>query len=254
VRIYCSVGLIEVKGWSIIVSALLTISGNYNPKTNTQSTTLSQGGLRGRTYVATYYFTYFILFTMSNAYENALATGKTVVRRWWANARSTKNQVSVQFQQEIDGPVTASSLDSVMIALEQGTEALGGKQRPTAIRSMSAEQAIKLLGAMEGSCNQEGDAIIYADDVYGFPTGIEVKENFEKNPYSASQQPKSNPSTGEVITAVNPANGAHMPVYRHTKLTAAEQCSHSFVDANAEVATAAPSTFVAAGAAVGLES
>jgi len=197
---------------------------------------------------------YLFILIMSNSYENALATGKTVVRRWWANTRSTKNQVSVQFQQEITGPVTSSSMDSVMIALEQGTESLGGTQRPTAIRSLSAEQAIKLLGAMEGSCNQEGDAVIFADDLYGFPTGIEVKEDFEKNPYSASQQPKSNPSTGEIVTAKNPANGALMPVYRHTKLTAAEQCSHSFVDTSAAEVVVAQPSFVAAGAAVGLGS
>ena len=192
---------------------------------------------------------------MSQTYENALSTGKTVVRRWWANARSTKNQVSVQYQQEIDGPVTSSSMDSLMIALEQGTESLSGKQRPTAIRSMSAEQAIKLLGALEGSCNQEGDAIVFADDVYGFATGIEVKENFEKNPYSSAQTPKSNPSTGEVVTATNPANGALMPVYRHTKLTAAGQCAHNFVDASAEATVvAAPSNFISAGETVGLSS
>ena len=27
--------------------------------------------------------------------------------------------------------------------------------------------------------------------MYGFETGIEVKENFEKNPYSTAQEPKS---------------------------------------------------------------
>jgi hypothetical protein len=192
---------------------------------------------------------------MSQSYENALTTGKVVVRRWWANTRSTKNQVSVQFQQEIESPKTSSSMDSAMIALEQGTDALGGTQRPTAIRSLSAEQAIKLLGAIEGSSNQEGDAIVYADDLYGFVTGIEVKENFEKNPYSAAQEPKSNPSTGEIVTAINPANGALMPVYRHTKLTAAEQCAHNFVDASAEAKViAAPSNFVSAGEPVGLNS
>ena len=177
---------------------------------------------------------------MSNAYDNALATGKTVVRRWWANARSTKNQVSVQFQQEIDGPVTAAGTDSLMIALEQGTEALGGKQRPTAIRSMSAEQAVKLLGTIEGNCYEEGNKVIFADSVYGFATGIEVKEDFTKNPYSNSQQPKSNPTTGEVVTAINAATGTAMPVYRHTKLTAAEQCTHHFIDANSEAEVAAP--------------
>ena len=195
---------------------------------------------------------------MSNSYENALATGKTVVRRWWANARSTKNQVSVQFQQEIDGPANAANVDSQMIALEQGTEALGGKQRPTAIRSVSAEQAVKLLGSIEGNCYEEGNKVIFADDVYGFATGIEVKEDFTKNPYSNNQQPKSNPSTGEVVTAVNSVTGTAMPVYRHTKLTAAAQCSHHFVDASAQAAEPAPAQFRAAGASAsfagGLES
>lgn len=190
---------------------------------------------------------------MSNAYENALATGKVVVRRWWANAQSTKNQVSVQFQQEIDGPVTGNSVESAMIALEQGTEALGGKQRPTAIRSLSAEQAIKLLGSIEGNCYEEGKAIKYADEVYGFPTGIEVIENFDKNPFSKNQQPKSNPSTGEVVTAMHAGLGMKMPVYRHTKLTAATQVSHSFVDSSSEEPQQTRLQFASASAAVTLD-
>ena len=187
------------------------------------------------------HFLFFIyLFTMSNAYENALTTGKTVVRRWWVNPRSTKNQVSVQYAQQIERPATASSVESKMIALEQGTPDLGNKTGVTAIRSLSAEQAVKIFGAMEGTCYNDGDKLYFADDIYGFATGIEVVENFERNPYSSSQEPKVNPSTGEVVKAFNSATGTNMPVYRHTKLTAAEAISHSFLQAaSADAAPAA---------------
>lgn len=176
----------------------------------------------------------------STAYQNALTTGKTVVRRWWVNPRSTKNQVSVQFAQQIERPATASSIESKMIAFEQGTPELGNTTGVTAIRSLSAEQAVKIFGAMEGTCYNDGDKLHYADDVYGFATGIEVVENFERNPYSSSQEPKVNPSTGEVVKALNPATGTSMPVYRHTKLTAAEAINHSFLQATP--ASAAPAT------------
>ena len=71
---------------------------------------------------------------------------------------------------------------------------------------------------------------------------IQITENFEKNrDCSKTQTPKSNPSTGEVVTALNPATGTHMPVYRHTDLMLSKICSNKFIASESQEAqTAAP--------------
>ena len=172
---------------------------------------------------------------MAQAYENALATGKVVVRKWWVNENSSKNQITVQFQQEVERPASAASANSLLISLEQGTEALGNTTRATALRSFNAEHVIAALGSREGDSTMGGD-IMFANDFYaklGAPAGtelaVQVTENFEKNPYSKNQAPKANPSTGEVVTALNPATGTNMPVYRHTDVVIASTCKNKFI-------------------------
>lgn len=182
-----------------------------------------------------YYSILLFSFIMAQAYENALATGQVVIRKWWVNENSTKNQITVQFQQEVERPASAASANSLLISIEQGTEALGNMTRVTALRSFNADKVAAILGSREGDSTM-GGAITFANDFYaqlGAPAGtelsVQVTENFEKNPYSKTQKPKVNPSTGEVVTAHNDATGTDMPVYRHTDLVIASTCKHKFI-------------------------
>ena len=185
-------------------------------------------------------------FIMAQAYENALATGQVVIRRWWFNTNSSRNQVTVQFAQRIERPATAASGNSQLIALEQGLEGLANETTVTALRSFNAEQAQAFFGSTEGDCMQ-GGTVYFANDLYKSLSGgsnvdvaVQVKENFTRNKYSQTQQPKSNPSTGEVVTALNPATGTPMPVYRHTDLVIASTCMNEFITADDSSASTTP--------------
>jgi len=172
---------------------------------------------------------------MAQAYSNALTTGQVVVRKWWVNTNSAKNQITVQFQQEVERPASAANANSLLISIEQGTEALGNTTRVTSLRSFNADKAAAILGSREGDATM-GSPVMFANDFYaqlGAPAGtelaVQVTENFEKNPYSKTQQPKVNPGSGEIVTANNPATGTDMPVYRHTDLVIASTCKHKFI-------------------------
>ena len=194
------------------------------------------------------HFYFLFTFIMANpAYDQALTTGKVVIRKWWFNTNSTKNQMSVQFQQEVERPASnASAANSLLISVEQGTEGLGTHTRVTALRSFDANRAAQVLGSREGDATM-GSPVMFAEDFYqklGVPAGtqlsIQVTENFTKNPYSKSQSPKINPSTSEVVVATNPETGTQMAVYRHTDLVLAANCEHTFVAAEAVVKPAMP--------------
>ena len=185
---------------------------------------------------------------MAQAYENALATGQVVVRRWWFNTNSSKNQVTVQFAQQVERPASsAADAASQLISLEQGTEGISNVTTVTALRSIDATRAQAFFGSTEGNAMQ-GGVVHFANDLYkslgaaaDVDLAIQITENFEKNPYSKTQTPKSNPSTGEVVTALNPATGTHMPVYRHTDLMLSKLCSNKFIASESQEAqTAAP--------------
>ena len=158
-----------------------------------------------------------------NNFQTALATGKVVVRRWWKNANSSKNQVSVQFIQQIERPSDNSSL----VAIAQGTPSV---QTVTAIFSFAEDVALDHLGSTEGSF-VEGGQPIFAEDIFGMDINIQVTENFTKNPFSAGQEPKINPSTGEVVVAFDPETRTDRPVYRHTELVSGT-ASHTFLAAS----------------------
>lgn len=169
------------------------------------------------------------------AYDQALTTGKVVIRKWWFNTNSTKNQMTLQFQQAVEKPDSQVSANSMLISLEQGTEPLGNTTNVTALRSINADKATAILGSREGDATM-GSPVIEANVFYeklGFPEGtefaIQVTENFEKNQYSKTQSPKVNPSTDEVVVATNPVTGTQMPVYRHTELVIANTCEHTFI-------------------------
>lgn len=190
-------------------------------------------------------FLFLFTFIMANpAYDQALTTGKVVIRKWWFNTNSTKNQMSLQFQQAVEKPTSEVNVNSLLISMEQGTEPLGNTTNVTALRSINADKASVILGSREGDATM-GSPVIEANAFYeklGFPEGtefaIQVTEDFEKNPYSKTQSPKINPSTGEVVVATNPVTGTQMPVYRHTELVIAETCNHTFIAGEAAKATA----------------
>lgn len=171
------------------------------------------------------------------AYQNALDTGKCVVRRSWVNTNSKAgNQVTVQFQQMVERPVTdAASATSALIALEQGTDNLGTHTAATALRSFNMDKIAQVFGTHEVDFWREGTPV-FCNDLYaalGAPEGLEfviqITENFEKNPYSKTQTPKSNPATAEIVVATNPVTGTQMPVYRHTDVVPASVCKHTFI-------------------------
>ena len=191
---------------------------------------------RLRIWASSTYPTFNLFSNMGNtSYQSSLETGKVVIRKWWFNQNSEKNQCSVQFQQQVEKPTSNNSVEDVLISIEQGSQGFGNTTNVTAIRSYNADRIAELLGSTIGDCTAPGATQHFADILYTMEdgtivdTGVEVTENFTKNPYSTSQTPKVNPKTGEIVTAVNPVNGALMPVYRHTKLTSAGLVEHSFV-------------------------
>lgn len=186
------------------------------------------------------------------AFDSALTTGKVVIRRWWLNERSTKNQISVQFQQLIERDPEEVGSTNFLVGLAQ----VGGgsnKTTPTTIFSFEATRLASILGSTEGNCYDGTSAVVFANDLFeklaesagqkfGQDLAIEVTENFEQNKYSSSQQPKINPTTGEVVMGVNPTTNTLMPVYRHTKLVLETECNHTFVVAQREAPAAATTT------------
>lgn len=155
-----------------------------------------------------------------NQFQTALTTGKVVVRRWWKNTNSSKNQVSVQFMQQIERPSDNSSL----VAIAQGTPSV---QTVTAIFSFAEDVALDHLGSTEGSF-VDGGQPIFAEDIFGMEINIQVTENFTRNPYAPNQEPKINPSTGEVVMSFDPETRTDSPVYRHTELVSGA-ASHTFL-------------------------
>lgn len=146
----------------------------------------------------------------SESFKKALATGKVLVRRIFSNENSKKDQVTVQFMQEIDVP--ASENQSVLVAMAQGVER-PGKNLITTLFSFS-RAAINALGLKEGNYF-DGENVVHADKLFqGTEVNIQVTENNRKNPLAKEQEPKKNPTTGEPVLV----NGE--PVYRHTELVA----------------------------------
>lgn len=173
------------------------------------------------------------------AYDSALTTGEVVIRKWWFNTNSTKNQMSLQFQQEVERPANAQQTSSLLIGLAQGQEGLGNVTRATALMSFDANIAASVLGSKEGDATM-GSPVFAAENFFKvlaenagkeFNTklAIQVTENFAKNPYAKKQSPKINPQSGEIIKSLNPETGTEMPVYRHTELVDAATCEHTFI-------------------------
>lgn len=158
---------------------------------------------------------------MNPLFVNALDSGKVVVRRWWYNQHSEKDQVTVQFFQKINAPGTPTRS---LVAKAQG---LNDGQVVSALFSFSRNVAESFLGSTEGSFVTGGQPI-FAEDFFGEEVNIEVTENFTPNPYSKTHEPKMNPGTGEIITMYNPETQQEDPVYRHTELVGGK-ANHAFM-------------------------
>lgn len=144
-----------------------------------------------------------------STFNEALTTGKVVVRKAWTN-KNNPEQVAVQFFQQIDSPTSVNSL----ISMAQGIQPV---QTVSAIFSFAKDVAQSKLGGTDVDFTTGGEAI-YASDMFGQEVNIQVTENFTPNPYSKSHQPKVNPATGEVVVGLDSTTGKNMPVYRHTEL------------------------------------
>ena len=171
-----------------------------------------------------------------NAFQNALSTGKVVVRRWWVN-RNNSDQVTVQFFQLLDtgaGPVN-------LISIAQGTTP---KQTISALYSFKREIAESKLGSTEGSF-VDSDMVMFGSELFGVDVSIKITENFAPNPYSKSHEPKINPSTGEVVVSYNAETGTNDPVYRHTELVAGiiNPSDHVLIRPEVKATTTATSKF-----------
>ena len=138
---------------------------------------------------------------MSNSFKEALKTGKVIVRKWWYNEDSTKDQVTVLFQQEVEKPNSEGS--SKLLAASQGASY---KQAVTALWSFRAEVAQDRLGSTEGNFVDEETIPVTGNEMFNLiedDVNIEVVENFTKNPYRKMHEPKMNVHTGEIVTALS---------------------------------------------------
>jgi hypothetical protein len=161
----------------------------------------------------------------SSQYEQALASGQVIVRKWWRNENSSKDQISVQFQQELER--NESDPSSALLADSQG---ITGKARPTAIRSFAAQVIIDKLGSDEGNCIEEGQPIHMAKKL--FPSvpvlGIQVVQTFEPNELRKNHAPVVNPTTGEVKMILG------REVYQHEELIAGPGSFSAMTEAKAK--------------------
>jgi hypothetical protein len=148
-------------------------------------------------------------------FQEALATGRVVVRSVFAN-KNGKDQMAVQFMQQIQNPnISTNSL----IAKAQGLSTTG---LATALFSFKPE-VLAALKIKEGN-HFESKRIIFGSELFdGIEPNIQIVENFTPNKFSKTEQkPKINLNTGEVIEFFG------KPLFRHTELVAGNP-SHQFM-------------------------
>lgn len=134
------------------------------------------------------------------------------VQKIWVNTNSDKNQVTVQFCQEVEKDNT------VINPLVQAAQGVNfGPQHLTALMSFNREKAIEFFGTDAGEYKEspfnQRPTVEKFEEAVGEAVAISVTENTTQNPLSPTQTPKVNPQTGEVLTY----KGA--PIFRHTELT-----------------------------------
>ena len=141
------------------------------------------------------------------------------VRKIWTNENSTKDQVTVQFAQQIKGS------SNKLVALAQGFDSTGNTA--TALLSFKSDVALRLFGTTDADYSaQPFETWPDANTAMGMKLEIAVVENTTQNPATPNQSPKVNPRTAEVLTL----DGA--PIYRHTELAVAGEAKREFVQHN----------------------
>jgi hypothetical protein len=131
-------------------------------------------------------------------------TSKLKVRRIWVNTNSSKDQVTVQLSQQVEGS------SNPLLALTQG---INPTSTITALVSFKAEVAEKIFGTTDFTAPDVDDFNTHMD-LKGTALenmNISVVENTTKNP-NFDQEPKIDPSNNDVLCY----NGK--PIYRHTEL------------------------------------
>lgn len=140
-------------------------------------------------------------------------TSTVKIRKIWTNTNSDKDQVSVQFSQEMEG----STASNPLINAAQGTSF--GPTYPTTILSFKAEKAMEYFGTADVDYSDvefaDRPGVESFEEAVGGPVAISIVENTERDPNRPNQEPKLNPQTGEVLLY----DGS--PIYRHTELTLA---------------------------------
>jgi hypothetical protein len=134
------------------------------------------------------------------------------VRKIWRNKNSSKNQVTVQFAQE--GVTNTGNASNSLIALAQGVTA--SKGAVYALMSFNANEAEKYFGTTDVDYSQkpfeQWGSVDKLEAAIGDKLNISVVENTTKNPNAPNQEPKINPSTGDIQTYYG------SPIFRHTEL------------------------------------
>lgn len=138
-------------------------------------------------------------------------TSSVRIRKIWTNNNSDKDQVSVQFSQEMEGSVSQNAL----ISAAQGTNF--GPTVPTAILSFKTSKAQEYFGTTDADYSDmpfaDRPGVEAFEEAVGGQIAISIVENTERNPNQPNQTPKINPQTGEVLLH----DGS--PIYRHTEIT-----------------------------------
>lgn len=173
---------------------------------------------------------------MNETIKKALETGRVLIRRIFPNPNSAKNQVTVQFYQQIDVP--SSGTASRLVALAQGIDG-AGKNNVTANFSFAAGTVAKMLEIdteQDQNFFNEGKPV-FAEQLFGADVivNIEVLENTDPNEYNANGEVVRTLETGKV----NPRTGEQLmngekPIFRHTSLIEGVP-THTFLSHNTTV-------------------
>lgn len=147
------------------------------------------------------------------------------IRKIWTNENSTKDQVTVQFVQEVEG----STASNALVNAAQGTSF--GPSTVTGLLSFKSEKAEEYFGTTDADYSDVAQAerpgVERFEEAVGENIAISVVENTERDPNRPNQEPKINPQTGEVLLS----DGS--PIYRHTEVVVASEVQTILLKHNA---------------------
>lgn len=142
-------------------------------------------------------------------FKQALDTGKVVLRRVWLNENSKYGNWTFQFFQKIEKPQEGNS--GLLLSISLGIEGYNSNI-VSDLLTFSPKKAEE-MGISIGDYYKDDQEAIFADDIFGVPTGIQVVDNTYKNSKRPSQTPRMNPTTNEYLVD---AHGR--PIFRHTQI------------------------------------